>query len=127
MSQLAYARALHLLEDNGIDPTTARYILKRLADYGYTARERDPSPPIGGTPHDHTPGGAPVAVHPAKAARQERRASHIAQMRAQVDAARKAKADELAAALAAEQERRSAEDAARERALRVAEVLASMP
>ena len=118
MTQLAHARALHMLADTGIDPDTARYIMKRLYDLGFTVRARDTGP--GADP----PGDAPM--HPAKAARRATRADAIRSARAEIEAAQAAKAAELAAGIAAEQARRAEEDRARERALGVARVLAAM-
>lgn len=108
MTQHAHARALHLLADNGVDPETAAYIMKRLYDFGFTVRTRD----TGG-------GASPPAV--AVSASDAR-----ARIRAEVAAAREEKERERQAAIAAEKERRAAEDAARERQLAVAAVLASM-
>jgi len=115
MSQYAYAKALNLLSDIGVDAEDARWFMKRLHDLGYAVHERDPAG-----------GGTSPPAHPAKAARGERRQSYLSQMRAEVEAARLEKEAERQAALAAEKERREAEDAARERQLRVAEVLAAM-
>lgn len=109
MTQHAHAKALNLLADNGVDPETAAYIMKRLYDFGFTVRTRD------------TGGGAspPTAdTIPASDAR--------ARIRAEVAAARAEKDRERQAAIAAEKARRAAEDAARERQLAVAAVLASM-
>lgn len=119
MSQHAYARALNLLTDVGVDPDDARYVMKRLSDYGYAVRERDPvtggtSPPVSGP------------THPAKAARKARRQSYLDQMRAEIEASKAAQAAELAQALKDEQARRAEEDRARERALAVAKVLDTM-
>lgn len=119
MTQLAHARALNMLADTGIDPDTARYIMKRLYDLGFTVNARDTGP--GADP----PGDAPM--HPAKAARRATRAEAIRAMRDEVATAREAKAAELEAGIAAERARRTEEDRARERALAVAQVLASMP
>lgn len=120
MTQLAHAKALHLLEDTGLDSDDARYVMKRLYDMGFTFRDRD---------HAHA-GGAPPApsgdAAPART-RRERRASYFAQMRAEVEAARLTREAELAAALGAEQERRAEEDRARDRQLAVAKVLADLP
>lgn len=120
MTQLAHARALHMLADAGIDPDTARYIMKRLYDLGFTVRARDTGPGA-------DPPGDDAPVHPAKAARRAVRADAIRSARDEIAAARDAKAAELAAGIAAEQSRRAEEDRARERALAVAQVLASMP
>lgn len=122
MTQLAHARALHMLADTGIDPDTARYIMKRLYDFGFTARARDTGP--GADPPGRADAEAPI--HPAKAARRAARTDAIRSMRDEVAAAREAKAAELAAGIAAEQARRAEEDAARERALGVARILAQM-
>lgn len=120
MTQLAHARALHLLADTGIDPDTARYIMKRLYDLGFTARARDIDPGV-------DPPGDAAAMHPAKAARQAARADVIRSIRDEVAAARESRAAELAAQIAADQTRRVEEDRARARALAVARVLAAMP
>lgn len=109
MTQHAHARALNLLADNGIDPETSAYIMKRLYDFGFTVRTRD------------TSGGASPPVAGAVSASDAR-----ARIRAEVAAAREEKERERQAAIAAENERRAAEDAARERQLAVAAVLASM-
>lgn len=109
MTQHAYARALNLLADNGIDPDTARYIMKRLHDFGYEARRRDPGP-----------GGTSPPAH------RITRTEAITRARAAVDAAKeKAEADRIAG-LAAEAKARAAEDAARARQLAVAKVLSAM-
>lgn len=128
MSQLQHARALHLLEDNGLDPTTARYILKRLYDMGFTTRPIPDAPgDAPGLPPDAPPAGdAPAGVHPAKAERQARRAALVSQMRAEVETAKAAKAAELEAAREAERIAREAEDAARARSAAVARVLATL-
>ena len=120
MTQLAHARALHMLADTGIDPDTARYIMKRLYDLGFTARARDTGPGA-------DPPGETSPMHPAKAARQADRAAAIRSARDEIAAARDAKAAELRRSRPAEQARRAEEDRARERALAVAQVLASMP
>jgi len=120
MTQYAHAKALHLLEDTGLDPDDARYVMKRLYDMGFThdpgTRERGVSPPA-------TAVGAP---HPRKAARAQTRADLIAKMKAETARAREENAAELEAALAAQREREAAEKAARDRTLAVQAVLAGM-
>jgi hypothetical protein len=118
MTQYMHAKAIHLLEDTGLDPDDARYVMKRLYDLGFG---------YVGT-RDTGPGASPPATqHPRKAARTQRRADLIAQMKAETAKAREQIAAELEAALAAERERELAEKAARERRLAVQAVLAGMP
>lgn len=110
MSQLQHARALNIMDDAGIDPDTARYVLKRLYDMGMTFRAPDPDP-VGASPP--TARGAPRID----------RAQLIAGARAQIQqAAAEKKAAEEAAA-----ERVRAEEAAaaaqRQRELAVQRVL----
>lgn len=115
MSQYEHARALHILEDTGLDPDDARYVMKRLYDLGFTVRSRDPQP-----------GTSPPAAHPRKVARAQARADLLAHARDEIEAARAAKRAEEAAAIEAARKAEAEERAARERRLAVQAVLAGM-
>jgi hypothetical protein len=122
MSQYAHARALHLLEDTGLDPDDARYVMKRLYDLGLGyVGTRDTGP--GASP----PGQTATSQHPRKVARAQHRADLIEQMRAETARARAEKAAELEAAIAAQRQREADEKATRDRQLAVQAVLAGMP
>lgn len=109
-----------MLADAGIDPDTARYILKRLYDIGFTARDTGPG--------DDPPATSTTTVpHPAKTARRAARVNALRTARAEVAAAREAKAAEIAAGISAEHEERLKEDRARERAAAVAKILSTIP
>lgn len=121
MTQYAHARALHLLEDTGLDPDDARYVMKRLYDMGFVhqdphARDRGADPP-----DQHQ------APHPRKAARAQTRAALIDQMKAETAQARAELAAQRDAAIEAERVREAEEKAARERQLAVQAVLAGLP
>jgi len=116
MTQYAHAKALHILEDTGLDPDDARYVMKRLYDLGFTHQD----------PHTRDRGADPPQ-HPRKAARAQHRSDLIAQMKAETAQARAELAAQREAAIAAEQAREAEEKAARERQLAVQAVLAGMP
>lgn len=117
MSQHAHVRAINLLQDTGLDPDDARYVMKRLYDMGFV--HQDPS--------TRERGADPPTPHPRKVARAQTRADLIAQMKAETAAAREQIAAEEAAAVEAERQREADEKAARERQLAVQAVLAGMP
>lgn len=117
MTQYAHAKALHLLEDTGLDPDDARYVMKRLYDMGFVHQD----------PHARDRGADPPATHPRKAARAQTRADLIAKMKAETAQAREQKAAELEAAIVAQREREAEEKAARERQIAVQAVLAGLP
>jgi hypothetical protein len=117
MTQYMHAKAIHLLEDTGLDPDDARYVMKRLYDLGFG---------YVGT-RDTGPGASPPGTHPRKAARAQTRAALIAQMKDETARAREQKQAELEQALQAERDREVAEKATRERQLAVQAVLAGMP
>jgi hypothetical protein len=123
MTQYMHAKALHLLEDTGLDPDDARYVMKRLYDLGFGyVGTRDTG--TGASPPDQAP---QTAQHPRKVARAQHRADLIRQMRAETAQARAEKAAELEAAIEAQRQREAYEKAARERTLAVQAVLAGIP
>lgn len=117
MTQYMHAKAIHLLEDTGLDPDDARYVMKRLYDLGFG---------YVGT-RDTGSGASPPDQHPRKVARAQHRSDLIAQMKAETAAARQQLAAEEAAAVEAERQREAEEKAARERQLAVQAVLAGLP
>lgn len=117
MTQYAHAKALHLLEDTGLDPDDARYVMKRLYDLGFAHQD----------PHTRDRGADPPTAHPRKAARAQHRSDLIAQMKAETEQARAKLAAERDAAIEAERAREAEEKAARERQLAVQAVLAGLP
>lgn len=117
MSQHAHARAINLLEDTGLDPDDARYVMKRLYDMGFVHQD----------PHARERGADPPTQHPRKAARAQTRAALIAQMKAETAQAREGLAAQRDAAIEAERVREAEEKAARERQLAVQAVLAGLP
>lgn len=117
MTQYAHARAIHLLEDTGLDPDDARYVMKRLYDMGFVHQD----------PHARDRGADPPGQHPRKAARAQTRAALIDQMKAETAQARAELAAQRDAAIEAERVREAEEKAARERQLAVQAVLAGLP
>jgi hypothetical protein len=118
MSQHAHVRAINLLEDTGLDPDDARYVMKRLYDMGFVHQD----------PHARDRGADPPATHhPRKAARAQTRAALIDQMKAETAQARAELAAQRDAAIEAERVREAEEKAARERHLAVQAVLAGLP
>ena len=117
MSQYAHARAIHLLEDTGLDADDARYVMKRLYDMGFVHQD----------PHARDRGADPPATHPRKAARAQTRAALIDQMKAETAQARAELAAQRDAAIEAERVREAEEKVARERHLAVQAVLAGLP
>jgi hypothetical protein len=117
MTQYAHARALHLLEDTGLDADDARYVMKRLYDLGFG---------YVGT-RDTGPGASPPGQHPRKAARAQTRAALIDQMKAETAQARAELAAQRDAAIEAERAQEAEEKAALERQLAVQAVLAGLP
>jgi hypothetical protein len=117
MTQYMHAKAIHLLEDTGLDPDDARYVMKRLYDLGFG---------YVGT-RDTGSGASPPDQHPRKVARAQHRSDLIAQMKAETAEARERIAAQRDAAIAEERAREEAEAAARERQLAVQAVLAGLP
>lgn len=117
MSQYAHARALHILEDTGLDADDARYVMKRLYDLGFVHQE----------PSTRDRGADPPTTHPRKVARAQHRSDLIAQMKAETEQARTKLAAQREAAIEAERQREIEEKAARDRQLKVQAVLAGLP